>query len=85
MGNRADKVWEKLNKDGKITSIEIIDMTSTTCPHDIIRQLRKRYGYGRISDIWEQKTKKIIGENGKIQKITTRLKRYFLNKLGAIA
>ena len=85
MGTRADKVWNKLQKDGEITSLEIIDMTSTTCPHDIIRQLRNRYGYASISDEWKQKTKKIKGLDGKIQTITRRYKRYFLEKLGAIA
>lgn len=85
METKAQLVWNKLKQQGEITSIEIIDITNTTCPHGIIRQLRKRYGYAYISDEWQQKTKKVIGENGKTQKVTVRYKRYFLDELGAIA
>ena len=81
---QEQRVWEKLNKDGSITAIEVMNVARTTCPHGVIRNLRERYGYNTITDAWESKTKKEYTGGGKEQKVTIRYKRYFLNKLEGI-
>ena len=70
----------QLEKDLKhssngITSWHIMLRCRTTCPQKLIEQLRKKYGYDKITDIWEQKIKIIDGT-----KTVIKWKRYFWNE-----
>ena len=58
--------------DFGITSWYIIQACKTTCPQKLVETLRKKYGYDRIKDVWEQKTEIIDGT-----KTVVRWKRYF--------
>lgn len=40
----AEICWEHLKKYGFITAWVIHSLTGTTCPHDVIRQLRRKHG-----------------------------------------
>lgn len=67
----------KLEKDLKsstngISSWHIIMQCRTTNPQKLIQQLRKKYGYDKIVDRWEQKKECIDG-----QVTLVRWKRYF--------
>jgi hypothetical protein len=75
----GDRVWAHLQKYGSITAKGIENITGTTCPHGVIRDIRKKYGYDIITFVDRLKTKKVI-ENGKEIKITKRYREYFLNK-----
>ena len=70
----------RLEKDLKesangITSWGIIQNCRTTNPQKLVEGLRKKYGYDRVIDIWEQKFEFIDGT-----KTLVRWKRYFWNK-----
>ena len=62
------KVWNYLKKHGEITNKKIEHLTGTTCPHDVIRKIRNKYGAGVITheDVWK-KEKLIIDGKEKIQ------------------
>lgn len=61
-------VWEYLKKYGQVTNKKIEKLTGTTCPHDVIRQIRKKYGAGVIEheDIYK-KEKRIVDGKERIQ------------------
>jgi hypothetical protein len=69
-----------LQKHGEITNKGIEQLTGTTCPHDIIRKIRNKYGAGIIlhEDIWKKKKVKI---DGKEVNHSCWFRRYFLNKM----
>lgn len=75
----GDRVWAHLQKYGSITAKGIENITGTTCPHSVIRDIRKKYGADIITFVDHLKTKKVI-ENGKETKITKRYREYFLKK-----
>lgn len=52
-----------------------MQMTYTTCPHAIIRDLREKHGYNAIADEWQSKTN-IIEQDGKKIKQTIKWKKY---------
>ena len=61
-------------KEFGLTSWYIIQTCKTTCPQRLVAELRKKYGYDKIRDEWEQKTEIIDGT-----KTVVRWKRYFWN------
>lgn len=79
------KVWEYLNKYGSITALEMFEEFCICHPPARIRDLRKQYGYDVIKDEWLIKKKKEIDEKGNEMTVTTRYKRYFLDKLGKVS
>ena len=50
----------------------------TTCPHSIIRDLRKDFGFDFIKDE-DAKYERTVNRNGKTYTKTEHYKRYFLN------
>lgn len=77
----GDKVWGYLIKYGSITAKGIESLTGTTCPHSVIRQIRKKYGYDILTFEDKKKVKKVV-ENGKEVKQTICYREWFLAKLG---
>jgi hypothetical protein len=73
--NKTKQVEKYLITYGKRTSLEIQQLYYSTCPHSIIRDLRKQHGYNAIDDIWVTKTKEVV-EDGKKRKETIRFKQY---------
>lgn len=73
--NKQAEVEKYLRKYGEITSLEIMQMFYSTCPHSIIRDLRTKYGYDSITDEWQSKTN-IIEQDGKKIKQTIKWKKY---------
>lgn len=73
--NKQEQVEKYLRKYGEITSLEIMQMFYSTCPHSIIRDLREKYGYNSITDEWQSKTN-VIDRNGKKIKQTIKWKKY---------
>ena len=55
----------------------------TTCPHSIIRDLRKDFGFDFIKDE-DAKYERTVNRNGKTFKTTEHYKRYFLNLEGVV-
>lgn len=82
---QSRRVLEHLRKHGKITSLEMFDRFYICCPQAVIRDIRKRYGYDYVTDLWVTKVRKEKLENGKERKISVRYKEYFLNKLAGVA
>ena len=82
--NRNERVWQYLNDRGSITNYEIQNRFYSTCPHSIIRDLRKKYGYETISDRWITKMRKEYNGEGKEIKVTMRYKEYFLKKMEGV-
>jgi hypothetical protein len=74
--NKIEKVEKQLKTNGSITNLEIIQMTYSICPHAIIRDLRKKYGYSTISDEWQEKTRVLKDEKGNPHRQTIRFKKY---------
>lgn len=73
-------VWNHLQKFGEITNKKIEKLTGTTCPHDIIRKIRNKYGAGVLDyeDIYKKEKRMIKGK----EVIQSRwFRRYFLNKM----
>ena len=73
----GDKVWKHLQKHGSITAKGIEDITGTTCPHDVIRQIRRKYGYDILTFEDKKKTKKVV-EDGKQRTVTIQYREWFL-------
>ena len=73
--NKVAQVEKYLLKYGSITSLEIMQMFYSTCPHAIIRDLRGKYGTAAITDEWQKKTN-IIEQDGKKLKQTIKWKKY---------
>lgn len=79
MTSYTDICWAYLQEKGFITAWAISNLTKTTCPHDVIRKIRKRYGYNILAfkDIKKVKT---YTENGKEKRETKTFRIWFLNK-----
>jgi hypothetical protein len=73
--NKLAEVEKYLRKYGEITSLEIMQMFYSTCPHAIIRDLREKFGADSITDEWQNKTN-IIEREGKKIKQTIKWKKY---------
>lgn len=73
-------VWKYLQRYGKITNKKIEKLTGTTCPHDIIRKIRQKYGTDILDHEDIFKKKKII-RDGKQVTQSTQFRLYFLNKM----
>ena len=74
------KVWAHLQKYGSITAKGVEDITGTTCPHGVIRDIRKKYGYDILT--FEDKKKiRFVMEDGKKKKQTIQYREWFLRKL----
>ncbi|MBO7735047.1 MAG: hypothetical protein J6S67_20965 [Methanobrevibacter sp.] len=76
----GDKVWAHLQKYGSITAKGVEDITGTTCPHGVIRDIRKKYGYDCITFEDRKKVKKFI-EDGKEIARTIVYREWFLRKM----
>lgn len=73
--SKTERVLEYLKKYKQLTTLEIQQLVYTTCPHSIIQDIRKRYGYDSVTDEWLTKSR-IIEEKGKQKKETIRYKLY---------
>lgn len=69
---------ELKNATNGVTSWDIIQKCRTTCPQKLVEQLRSKYGYDKIIDIWNQRAEIIDGT-----KTVVRWKRYFWNNGGS--
>lgn len=76
----CNTVWNYLQKHGSVTAKKIEELTNTTCSHDVIRQIRKKYGYDILTFEDKKKVKKFI-ENGKEVKQTIQYREWFLRKM----
>lgn len=76
-------VWQHLLVHGSVTSKEIEDMTGTVCPHDVIRQIRRKFGYDILEVCDTHKTVKAI-DNGKEISRHNWHRKWFLKKLEGI-
>ena len=77
----GDKVWAHLQKHGSITAKGIESITGTTCPHGVIRDIRKKYGYDILTFEDRKKVRKTI-ENGKEIKQSICYREWFLRGFG---
>ena len=76
-------VWQHLLVHGSVTSKQIEDMTGTVCPHDVIRQIRRKYGFD-IFDIKDtQKIEKTIVDGKELKQYKWH-REWFLKKLEGI-
>ena len=73
----AEICWEYIKKHGFITAWAIHTLTRTTCPHDVIRQLRKKYGEDIFTFKDIKKTNTYM-ENGKEKKETKTYRIWYL-------
>ena len=73
--NKVKEVEKYLMTYGKISALEIQQLYYSTCPHSIIRDLRKKHGYNTIEDIWVTKSRK-VQEDGSERTETIRYKQY---------
>ena len=73
----GDKVWKHLQKHGSITAKGIEDLTGTVCPHSVIRDIRKKYGYDCLTYEDRKKIKKTF-EDGREIKQTIIYREWFL-------
>lgn len=64
----------KIAGDRGITTWQIMMQCRTTNPQKLVERLRKKYGYDKITDIWEHKSEMIDGT-----KTLVKWKRYFWN------
>lgn len=62
-----------------ITCNQIIKIAHSNCPHSIIRDIRKTFGYDFVKDELIKYTKTRFTPDGKPFKQTETCKRYFLN------
>ena len=77
MTSYADTCWEYLNKRGYITAWVIHTLTGTTCPHDVIRSIRRKHGYDKLTFKDVKKSRTYI-EAGKERKETKTFKIWYL-------
>lgn len=76
----GDKIWQYLQKYGSITAKGIEQVTGTTCPHSVIRDIRKKYGYDCLT--FEDKVKvKTEVIDGKEVKRRMQYREWFIRKL----
>ena len=74
------RIEQYLREYGRITSLEIMQLVYSLCPHTIIRALRKKHGADAITDEWCEKTNINWDDKGKQYSQTIRYKRYYWNQ-----
>ena len=79
------RVLEHLQKHGSITSLDMFEKFYICSPQAVIRNLRKKFGYDYISDLWVTKTRKERTTEGKERNVSIRYKQYFLAKMEGVA
>lgn len=77
------KVLEHLKKYGSITSLEMFDKFYICCLQGVIRNIRNKFGYDYIEDLWQIKTRKERDNKGKERTVSIRYKQYFLKKFAS--
>lgn len=80
---QSTKVLNHLQKHGSITSLEMFNKFCICCPHSIIRNIRNKFGYDYVQDLWVTKKRKEMTKQGKERTVNIRYKTYFLKKLDA--
>lgn len=65
MATKKEIVLDAFRKYKALTNIEIQQLVFTTCPHSIIRDIRKTYGYDSIESQECEKREKYKDEKGK--------------------
>lgn len=78
--NKTERVEEYLKEYGSITSLEIMQLVYSMCPHSIIRNLREKHGFDAISDEWNTKIN-FFFDGRKQKKQAIRYKRYYWKKV----
>lgn len=73
----ADICWNYLKEKGFITAWAIHTLTGTTCPHDVIRKIRHRYGDNALTFKDVKKTKTYV-EDGKEKRETKIYRIWYL-------
>lgn len=71
----TEKVLKYLKEKGEITHFEIVKLTNTTCPHDIIRKLKQKVN---LLDEWVTIRKKVVLPSGKEIPVSKKFKKYYL-------
>lgn len=77
------RVLEHLQKHGSITSLEMFEKFYICCPQGVIRNIRNKFGYDYVGDLWVTKKRKELTEQGKERTVNIRYKTYFLKKIEA--
>lgn len=75
----TDTCWEYIKQHGFITAWAIHTLTKTTCPHSVIRDIRKKFGYDILTHKDVKKTRTYT-ENGKEKKETKTYRIWYLAK-----
>lgn len=75
MLTQEQKVFDYMQKNGGITSLEMFDKFYICSPQSVIRNLRHKYN---ILDEWKEIERKYIDDNGKEKKKSIRFKRWYL-------
>lgn len=80
MKNNVSKMREYLEKRKAktFTTYEIQAVTNTTCPHDVVRDLKRFY---KISDTWLMSCKNITDSEGNVAKVYKRYKLFTIEGL----
>lgn len=76
--NYTDICWNYLQKKGFITAWAIHTLTGTTCPHSVIRQIKRKHG--DILSFKDIRKQKIYTENGKEKRETKTYRIWYLEK-----
>lgn len=79
------RVLEHLQKHGSITSLDMFEKFYICSPQAVIRNLRKKFGYDYIDDLWVTKKRKERTTDGKERTVSIRYKSYFLKKMEGVA
>lgn len=69
------KALKYLKEKGEITHLEIIRLTNTNCPYDVIRKLKKKI---KLLDEWVTKKEKLVLPSGKEIEKQRKFKRFYL-------
>lgn len=77
--NKTERIEKYLQEYGSITTLEIMQLVYSMCPHTIIRDLREKHGTDVIVDEWQEKTNIHWDDDGKQHKKTVRYKKYIWN------
>lgn len=81
---QEERVLKHLEQHGSITSLEMFDKFYICCPQGIIRNIRKKFGYDYIADLWCSKKRTEKNSEGKERTVTVRYKQYFINKMAGL-
>lgn len=67
---QEERVLKHLEQHGSITSLEMFDKFYICCPQGIIRNIRKKFGYDYIADLWCSKKRTEKNSEGKERTVT---------------